>query len=58
MSNETLMDALRESYRDVMSRSSQTEKVVSVRRYFVVIADLLDLWLKFQRDRKYGWYGW
>lgn len=60
MAESDIMEALKESYQEVLSRSrkrnifsGRTESVSVLRRYLLYFTDILDIYLSIQRDRRW-----
>lgn len=59
MSESDIMEAMKESYQEVLSRrkrnifSGRTETISVLRRYLLYFTDILDIYLSIQRDRKW-----
>ncbi len=59
MSESDIMEALKESYQEVLSQkkripfSGRTESISVLRRYLLYFTDILDIYLSIQRDRRW-----
>lgn len=58
MSESDIMEAMKESYQEVLSRrrnifGGRTETVSVLRRYLLYATDILDIYLSIQRDRRW-----
>lgn len=56
MSESLAITYLREAVREASKKRAKFKHLVLLRRYLVAIADILEIFLNFQRDRKYDWY--
>lgn len=53
-----IMVHLRASAREVAARNKKAKNVVRMRRWLVAISDILDIYLNFQRDKKWDERDW
>lgn len=58
MSESDIMEAMKESYQEVLSRrrnifSGRAETISVLRRYLLYATDILDIYLSIQRDRRW-----
>lgn len=57
MVENDILEALRESYREVQSRKNKfgaRGSVSTLRRYLLYLTDLLDIYMSIQRDRQWN----
>lgn len=53
MENVDILQALKESAREVVSKRRRAGHIVAIRRILVAIADILEIYTNFQRDKRW-----
>jgi hypothetical protein len=53
MAEMDIMQALKESYREVLTREGKRTSLAMLRRYLLYAADLLEIILKIRSDRRW-----